>query len=503
MVLSMLVLLSAVPMAYALTPGEAGFTINTGEDHTMAIRSDGVLFAWGRNNRGQLGVGTTDNSHIPVNVLDDVTAVSTGHDYSMAIRGDGSLWAWGENVRGWLGDGTTTTRLAPVKILTDVAAVSAGWTDLVSSTLIGGLRSHTMVIKTDGSLWAWGDNDRGQLGNNTAISRHAPVKIMDDVVSVSAGGSFSMAIKTDGSLWGWGENGRGQLGDGTAITRFRPERLLENVVAVTAGADYTMAITSDGKLWGWGQNQRGQLGDGTTTNRFSPVNILSGVSAVSAGTDHTVAIKTDGSLWAWGRNNHGSLGNNTMDNSHVPLKILDDVVAASAGDGYTIAIKTDGSLWAWGSNFSGQLGDGTTTNRLIPVRIMSDVLMPGGTIAPLPVQPGEVIKVVLDGQQLVFDVPPMMIGGRTMVPFRVIFQELGAKVSWDPNTMTVTAVKDDVEISLKVGSNVMVRNGVNIQIDVPAQIVGGRTLVPGRVVAESFGADVSWDAATRTVTITS
>jgi len=185
----------------------------------------------------------------------------------------------------------------------------------------------------------------------------------------------------DGSLWGWGSNGHGQIGDGTTTDSLIPIRIgVDNDwVSVSTSGVAVMAIRADGTLWGWGRNYRGQLGDGTITNRHSPTWIGNGWTSVSAGSSHTVAIRTDGSLWAWGWNFEGrtGLGPSATDTTLAPMQIGESTnwVSVSAGSSHTVAIRADGSLWVWGGNAHGQLGIGVTgqvTSRNTPVRIGMD-----------------------------------------------------------------------------------------------------------------------------------
>jgi alpha-tubulin suppressor-like RCC1 family protein len=263
---------------------------------------------------------------------------------------------------------------------------------------------HYLAIKTDGSLWVWGANEHGQIGNGTSdgyVSQIAPVKAMDDVVTACVGGEFltgghTLAVKSDGSLWAWGSNANGKLGDGTLEMKTSPVKIMDGVVSVSAGFGHSLAITEDDSLWGWGYTMPiGLGGPGNSSNQLYPVKIMDGVAAASAGGFHTLALKTDGSLWACGENEHGQIGNGAQDsaNVHSFVKIMDGVVSISAGNYFSFAIKADGSLWAWGHNGRGQLGDGTHhiesataggffegIDKAAPIKIMDGVATASGSM---------------------------------------------------------------------------------------------------------------------------
>jgi hypothetical protein len=275
----------------------------------------------------------------------------------VALKTDGSLWAWGDNGSGQLGDGTRTDRLAPVQVGTGFTAVAAG-------------DNHTVAVKADGSLWTWGHNGVGQLGDGSTTQRPSPVQIGTGFRAVAAGLDHSAAVKADGTLWTWGANGVGQLGDGTLTQRLAPVQIGTGFALAAAGRYFTLAIKTDGSLWAWGYNFFGQLGDGTRTNRLAPVQIGTGFASVVAGVSHTLALRTDGSLWAWGDNSYGQRGDGTVGgNQWTPLQIGTGFASVAVGTTHSLAAKTDGSLWAWGRNNVGQVGDGTTTQRQSPVPI--------------------------------------------------------------------------------------------------------------------------------------
>ena len=294
------------------------------------------------------------------------STIAAGNQHSLALTADGSLWAWGWNLSGQLGDGTTTNRSTPVRVQgpSNVQQIAAG-------------HQHSLALTADGSLWAWGDNSSSQLGDGTTTSRTTPVQVqgLDNVRQIAAGLTHSLALTADGSLWAWGGNSAGQLGDGTTTRRTTPVQVqgLNNVRQIAAGLTHSMALTTDGHLWTWGRNFSGQLGDGTTTSRTTPVQVqgLSNVLHIAAKDLHSLAITTDSTLWAWGRNAFGQLGDGTTTSRTTPVQVqgLNDVQQISAGGDHSLAITADGTLWVWGRNGNGQLGDGTRANSETPLAL--------------------------------------------------------------------------------------------------------------------------------------
>jgi alpha-tubulin suppressor-like RCC1 family protein len=312
-----------------------------------------------------------------------VLAVAAGSAHSIALKNDGTVWAWGSNSNGQLGDGTTTERWTPVQVsgLAGVSAVAAG-------------AAHSVALKNDGTVWAWGSNSNGQLGNGTRTDRSTPVQVsgLAGITAVAAGQSHSVALRNivglinDGTVWTWGSNSNGQLGNGTAgpgTDSSIPVQAsgITGVTAVAAGSAHTVALrnifnmTNDGTVWVWGSNSNGQLGNGTTTDSWTPVIVggLSLMTTIAAGFNHTIALmNNNGIIWTWGSNSNGQLGDGTQIDRLTPLPIsgLTGMTAIAAGIKNNIVLRYDGTLQAWGYNNKGQLGDGTTTDKLIPTPVL-------------------------------------------------------------------------------------------------------------------------------------
>ncbi len=316
-----------------------------GARDSIALKSDGTVWTWGLSSCGSLGTGscgklgdgTEISRSMPIQVhgpgdigyLNSITAIMGGEHANYALKSDGTLWAWGGNFVGQLGNGTYTNTTIPVQV-----------SGLISVTALGGRGYHNLAIKSDGTVWAWGWNSRGQLGHDTSGSA-CPAPL--------TGTCSNVPVQVIG---------------------------ISKPLTVTGGGFFSMALMPDHTLEAWGDNRRGQLGIGSYADQPAPVHVssvLSNVTNVSAGWFHAVALTADGKAWAWGDNASGAVGNGITSTTgmSVPVQVpgLSSVLAVSAGDGFTAALLSDGTVWTWGGNDFGQLGDGTYTDRASPVKV--------------------------------------------------------------------------------------------------------------------------------------
>jgi len=372
-------------LSFSITkPAQAEFSttpaIAVGGQYSLVLKSDGSVWSWGYNADGELGDGTTTNRSTPVQMqnLTGVTAIAAGGNYSMILKSDGTVWTWGGNSYGQLGDGTSgsgTSKSIPVQAqnLTGVTTISSG-------------NGHSLVLKSDGTVWAWGRNYNHQLGIGDSTSgpgedKSTPIQVKNlaGVTAIAGGGIHSIALKSDGTLWTWGGNTYGQLGDGTTKDKSTPVQVknLTNVIAIAAGYNYCLALKSNGTVWAWGRNYNGELGDGTGgygVKKSAPVQVqnITDVIAIAAGYDYSFALKSDGTAWAWGGNMTGVLGDGTTESRLTPVQVqnITDAVAIAGRSSHSLALKSDGTVWAWGWGDDGQLGDGTTERRTIPVQVL-------------------------------------------------------------------------------------------------------------------------------------
>jgi alpha-tubulin suppressor-like RCC1 family protein len=393
--------------------------VAAGTSHTLALKSDGTVWAWGYDG---LGSATISSSDTPVQVsgLSNIIAIAAGVNSSIAVKADGTVWTWGDNSLGQLGNGFAPD---PGGVPIQVPGLSG-----VVGAAAGGLSDF--VVKSDGTVWGWGYAgcspplpDCGGFGNNHAGGYASPVQVpISGVKAVAVSGlTTGMALKSDGTVWYWGGavyqlsgvsnveaisggpfGGLMLKSDGTVWNFINtPTQVsgVSNVVAIAAGGSSDAVLEADGTVWTWGDNSQGELGNGTNTNSTTPVQVsnLTGVVAIAAGTqdfsgeigaDYVLAVQGQGAVAAWGMNAVGQLGNGTLASSTtpVPASNLSSIAAIAAGSGHSLALKSDGTAWAWGYNTYGQLGNGTNANSWTPIQVndlSSVVAVSGGGIHSL------------------------------------------------------------------------------------------------------------------------
>jgi len=345
---------------------------------TAAVAPPPDVASWGYNENGQLGDGTTTNRllYADIGAGNNVVQVAAGYGspsgHGLEVRTDGTVWAWGMNSFGQLGDGTTDSRLAPVQVtgLTGVMRVAGGC-------------NHSLALRSDGTVWAWGGNAAGQLGRGTTSDHEvtpAPVSGLAGVTKISAGCGFSLALRSDGTVWAWGYDNVGQLGNGSTASSAVPVKItgVSQVTGIAAGWDSAVAIVAGGaSVWAWGGNDYGQLGDGTLADRTTPVRVTQigtvHIAGAAVGFKYAAILSTDGSVWAWGTDTAGQLGNAP---SATPVTRPVNTIGAgsgitqiAAGGALMLAVRSNGTVLAWGDNRFGELGIGTTTSVTGPIQV--------------------------------------------------------------------------------------------------------------------------------------
>lgn len=434
---------SGITSEISVTVTQAGRTatpmVAGGSEFAVALLDNGEVWTWGSNEKGQLGNGLTENTTYPVQVSlpEGVKAkyVAAGINIAYAVTTDGYVYAWGNNENGMIGNGTSDkdeVNRTPVRVQEKTS--TGVLVDLSNIARIAVGENHVLALSNDGYVYAWGNNSNGQLGNGDTSSTnekfhdndttdgiYAAQKVyrgesaatnddwyIQDVIDIAAGKSFSVALKADGTVWTWGLNTSYQLGIGDTMTRPVPtqvlagassttEKYIKNITAVASGEGHVLVATTDGTMYSWGYNNWGQLGNNTTTTATKPVKVsnITNVAAISANYYNSMAMTSDGSVYTWGWNEYGQIGDGsyrydtfylhhhdsyshdhwndpTYMNKTVPTQVVKGVTGSdtayisniwniSAGRINMYVIHEDGYVYAWGSNSKGQTGDDTNT----------------------------------------------------------------------------------------------------------------------------------------------
>ncbi len=351
-------------------------SIAAGWSHSLALKSDGTVLAWGNDSDGQLGNNVALESQalpVVVNPATEIVAIAGGGSHSLALKQNGTVLAWGRDGSGQLGnDAALEDKPKPVAVagLTSIVAISAGY-------------GHSLALKSDGTVFSWGDDSDGQLGND-AVLLEQPIPVVvagaTNIVAISAGGTHSLALKSDGTILAWGNDANGQLGNDAALVSKRTAEAVSDatgIIAIDAGANHSLGLKSDGTLLAWGSDENGELGNDTDkTDKPTPVLVsgLSDIIAIEGGRGHSIALKQNGTMLSWGNDSYGQLGD---DRAILPratpkaVALATDVIAVSVGNRHTLALKQNGTLYSWGFDLNGELGDDVALeNQPVPVLVL-------------------------------------------------------------------------------------------------------------------------------------
>ncbi len=402
--------------------------VSLGSTHSAAITTEGRLFTWGYNLYGDLGNGTNETGYVPteitasfnLNPAETITKVALGTDHSLAITSEGRVFTWGWNIYGQLGNDSFFNQNVPTEITTRFL-LNPGETVVDAS--LG--YYHSLVLTSEGRIFAWGSNETGQLGNGLTDNSNVPLNITsyfglaegETIVKITAGDFHNFAITSTNRVFAWGYNSFGQIGDDTLVDKSTPVEITSNfalgvnetVISVSAGSYHSSALTSEGRIFTWGKNSSGQLGDTTLDYKTLPNEITSAFSLaqdetiidLSMGGYHSIAVTSNDRIFTWGFNYYGQLGDDTTTYKSSPTDISsNDIIGddggikqLSLGLEHSAFVTTQGRLFLFGNNGCGQVGDNTTTSVVVPTEIFANFL----EIKPLPAYTSltEISKVLL------------------------------------------------------------------------------------------------------------
>jgi alpha-tubulin suppressor-like RCC1 family protein len=374
---------------------QAYIQVATGSNHSLALSAEGIIYAWGSNSIGQLGDGTTLDRLTPVLVSlaglpanTRFTCIAAGSSHSLAVSTEGKLYSWGNNYSAQLGDGTFINRSSPTQVNVQAVPVGTRFSSVAASS------STSMALTTDGKLYVWGNNILGTLGDGSTNTQTGAVAVSLQNIppntrfkQIANGVEHSVVLSTDGVLYAWGENSLFQVGDAT-ITRRRTPIAVDvrdlpvgtRFAQISCGAYHTLALGTDGTLYAWGFNGYGAFGDdnagdGRTPNIIRLGGLPTGTSLVQiAGIGyHSLALASNGALYTWGRNNYGQLGDGTFAQRNAPVRESSNGtgwigLGQGASANHSLVLGPGGGVFSAGLNNAGQLGDGTVINSPIFVR---------------------------------------------------------------------------------------------------------------------------------------
>lgn len=433
-----------------------------------ALKTDGSVYAWGGADTS-LGNGYTQTVYSPVQMhIDHVKRLSGGYSHSLLLKDDGTVWAVEGNEHGQLGNGKQSTEITvePIQVegLQDIIGVAAG-------------DDHSLALRKDGTVWAWGGNENGQLGIAGTSNQLKPVQVkgLSHIVTIAAGMYESAAIQSSGEIWAWGL--ANNVGAEDKVIR-KPEQLVMPSQEMTSNefgviavdGTYGTALAFNGTVWMW-KNAVWSRPD-VATNELFQVKGLTDVVSVG----EFAAVKSDGTVWTW-----------VVNDKPEQLKQVAGITNAKSitvsNSSYYVLLQ-DGRVMSWGANGLGQAGLG-----VLDMTIQKPRIIPAS------------IKVYIAGEEVVGDTPPLLVQGSTYVALRGILDRMGITLTWDQSTRSVIAQQGETKLILDSVSGVTTVNGKVIDTALKPIIVKGRTFVPLRLISEAFGNKVEWDAAANAVRI--
>lgn len=346
------------------------------------LRDDAVnllAYSWGRNDKGQLGDGTTTSKSSPVSIIGNISwsSIETRNLMSFGISSGGIAYAWGENLYGQIGDGTTISKSSPVTVIGGIA----NWKQLSGSK---SNNIHVLGVTENGIAYGWGINIDGRLGDGTTVDKSSPVTVIGGITNwkqLSAGAYHSLGVTETGIAYSWGSGASGALGDNTTIQKSSPVMVVGGITnwrQVESSGPFAVSfgITETGIAYAWGNNTVGRLGDNTTVGKSSPVTVVGGITnwkQIGAGYFHTLGVTEDGIAYAWGQNSKGKLGDGTTINKSSPITVIGGITnwkQVSAGKESSLGLTESGIAYAWGASYLGELGDNTTVSKSSPVTVV-------------------------------------------------------------------------------------------------------------------------------------
>lgn len=460
--------------------------VKAGWSHNVALNPDGTVWAWGAGDNGELGNFQWIGSTNPVQVvgLSNIVAIAVEDEssFTLALDSGGAVWSWGANRYGQLGRNdrlfADENSAAPVPGLSNIEAIAVGY-------------AHSIALRNDGTVWAWGDDPHGELGDGTNVYRDYPEPVpgLTNVVQIASGAGFSFAVCSNGTVWGWGYNADGELGIGNTGNQSVPVQVtaLSNIVALSGGFDHSLAVRTDGTLLAWGYGRNGQLGNGASTNSLTAVTVsgLSNITTIACGEDHCLALNRNGSLYTWGADGVGQLGDGSQNDTNFPSLVtsVSNIIAIAGGAETSLAYTTSGKIYEWGEELWGSETDYLQPREIdlpeVPVNDASNITaffqnpFVNTNVVPASVSGGPAVSMAIlvnstdfaAAQWFPFSENPLVHLGTTDGTYQVWFgfQGFNGTDYWSMATVTLDRTPPTVAITAPANNASFNLSSINVQ----------------------------------------